>query len=274
MNKNILILGKGFIGTRLQKALNCRISGKMMYSFSDVEKEIKKHKPKVVINCIGYTGARNVDDCEKDKDLTLSANSFMPVMIAESCLRNKIKMVHISSGCIFHYDYKKDKPIKEDKIPDFFELFYSRSKMYSERALDILAKKYNILTVRIRIPLDNNNHPRNILSKLLRYRKNVIDIPNSVTYIPDFIKALKHLIKKDARGIYNIVNKGGLRYPQLLDVYKKYDPKFDYKVLSIKKFPLTRTNLVLSTKKLEKSGFKVRHIKDILDECVKGYLKS
>ena len=36
--------------------------------------------------------------------------------------RNNIRFVHISTGCMFH-----DK----DKAPDYFNLFYSRTKIYS-----------------------------------------------------------------------------------------------------------------------------------------------
>ncbi|MGE5196905.1 MAG: sugar nucleotide-binding protein, partial [Deltaproteobacteria bacterium] len=224
------------------------------------------------INCIGYTG-KNVDECELDKDKTLTANTFIPVILAESALRNKIKLVHISSGCIYRFDYSKDKPITEAKIPDFFDLFYSRSKIYTEMALEVLCNKFNILIARIRVPLDNRPHPKNILNKLIKYRESIIDLPNSITYIPDLLKALEHLIKIDARGIYNVVNKGGLRYPQLLDVYKKYVPGFEYKVTDLKKLNIVRTNLILSTSKLESSGFKMRNIKEVLEECVKNYLK-
>ena len=102
----------------------------------------------------------------------------------------------------------------------------------------------------------------------------MIDLPNSITYLPDFVKALKHLIRTDARGIYNLVNKGVLRYPELLDVYKKYVPEFKYKVISYKDLNLVRTNLILSTKKLENSGFKVRKISEVIEECVQGYVNS
>jgi biotin operon repressor len=44
--------------------------------------------------------------------------------------------------------------------------------------------------------------------------------------------------------------------------------------MDLKKLGLSRTNLLLSTSKLEKSGFKVRNINSILEECVKEYLKS
>ncbi len=273
MHNNILILGKGFIGQRLQKELTCRIDGSKINCFSDAEKLVKKYNPKIIINCIGIPGKRNVDDCELKKDATLLANSFVPVMLAEVALRNNIKLVHISSGCIFNFNYKVGLPLKEDCENYFFKLFHSRSKIYADRVLEMLAKNYNILIARIRIPLLNAKHPKNVLDKLLKYKK-VIDIPNSVTYIPDFVKAIKHLIKIDARGVYNVVNKGGLRYPDLMKVYQKYVPSFKLQTITLKKLGLVRTNLLLSTSKLEKSGFKVRNINSVLDECVKEYLKS
>jgi dTDP-4-dehydrorhamnose reductase len=271
MKHKILILGKGFIGRRLQEAFKCNISGRKIYSFKDAQEEIKKYNPKIIINCIGYIG-RNVDDCEKDLDKTLLTNTFIPIILAEVALRNKIKLVHISSGCIYNFDYAKDRPIKETKVPDFFDLFYSRSKIYSERALEILCRRFNILIVRARIPLDNQPHPKNLLTKLVNYKR-VINVANSVTYLPDFINALRHLIKINAKGIYNVVNKGSLRYPDLLDVYKKYVPDFKYKIIKFKELNLVRTNLLLSTQKLEKTGFKMRNIKEVLEECVKKYLK-
>lgn len=271
MDERILILGQGFIGSRLQEELNCAISDKKIYSYIDIEAELKKFKPKTIINCIGNVG-RNVDGCEKDLDKTLIANTFAPIILAEAALRNNIKLIHISTGCIYQYDYSKDKPINENKEPDFFELFYSRAKIYSELALDALSKKYPILIIRIRIPLDNRPHPSNLLTKLISYKK-IIDLPNSVTYLPDFIEALRHLDKINARGVYNVVNRGGLRYLALASLYKKYVPDFEYKVVDYKKLNMVRINLLLSTKKLENTGFKVRHIKEVLQECVENYLK-
>ena len=272
MNKKILIIGRGFIGSRLQEEFNCEASDRMMHSFSEAEEEVKKFNPQIIINSIGYTGARNVDDCELDKDMTLTANAFMPLILAEVAMRNNIKMVHISSGCIYHYDYSKDTPIDEEKTPDYFDLFYSRSKIYSEQPLKILSTKYPVLIARIRIPLDDRPSPKNILDKLIKYKK-VINIPNSITYIPDFIKALRHLIEINATGIYNVANKGALLYSELLDVYKKHFPDFNYEIIDYKELKLNRTNLILSVRKLEQSGFKMRDIKEVLEECVKERLK-
>ncbi|MDD4954248.1 MAG: sugar nucleotide-binding protein [Candidatus Omnitrophica bacterium] len=271
MNSKILVLGAGYIGQRIREAFDCNIWRERIVSFSSVQEAINKFKPGIIINCIGHSG-RNVDDCERDLDKTLCSNAFVPVMLAEAAIRNKIKLIHISSGCIYRFDYKKDRPLAERKIPDFFSLFYSRSKIYSERALEILSDKFNILIIRIRIPLDNRPHPKNLLDKLIHYKK-VIALANSVTYMPDFIRALRHLIRIDARGIYNVVNKGGLSYPDLMEIYRKYNPSFKYQVIDFKKLNIVRTNLLLSTKKLQQSGFTVRSTKEVLEECVEDYLK-
>ena len=271
MKDKILILGRGYLGNRLQEELDCEISNRKIYSFEDAEEECKRYNPDIIINCIGFVGD-NVDECEKNINNTLIANTFIPIILAEVCLRNNIRLIHIGSGCIYHYEYSKDPPIAEDKTPDFFELFYSRTKIYSDQALAVLSKKYPILITRIRVPLDNRPHPRNLLTKLIKYKR-IIDIPNSITYIPDFINALKHLIKINAKGIYNVVNKNSLKYPELTEVYKKYNPDFKYEVIDFKKLNAVRTNLILSTEKLEKSGFKVRDIHEVLEECVKEYIK-
>jgi hypothetical protein len=90
--------------------------------------------------------------------------------------------------------------------------------------------------------------------------------------MPDFINALSHLIKINAKGIYNVVNKNPLIYSELLEAYKKYVPDFKYEVIDFKKMNSVRTNLILSTEKLENTGFKVRDIHEVLEECVKGYI--
>ena len=273
MKGNILILGKGFIGARLAETFGCNISDRRIHSLTDVQAEIEKYQPEVIINCTGYGGKTNIDQCEQDKEKTLEANTFIPVLLAEAAVRNKIKLVHVSSGCIFHFNYSKDKPIVEDKEPDFFDLFYSRTKIYAEQILQAASKKANILIVRIRIPLDNRPHPKNILTKLIKYKK-VINLANSLTYIPDFITALKHLLAIDVQGIYHLVNKGGLCYPQLLDIYKKYVSDFEYQVIDYSQLNLVRTNLILSAEKLEKSGFKTKEIGAVLENCVREYVAA
>ena len=270
----ILVMGAdGFIGNRLRQEMKeAFFSNAKIYSLTDAEREIEKYKPDILINCIGYTGS-NVEDCELNKEKTLMCNTFIPLILAEVCLANNIKFVHISTGCLYQFDYYKDLEIEEEQIPDFLDLYYCRSKIYSETALSALLKQHPFLILRFRIPLDNRSHPKNLLNKLVMYKK-VIDLPNSITYIPDFINALKHLINIEANGIYNIVNKGGLKYPELMEIYKKYVPDFKYETITYGQLNLIRTNLILSVKKLENTGFVVRDIHEVLEEAVLGTLNK
>jgi dTDP-4-dehydrorhamnose reductase len=270
-NKDILVFGRGWIGSRISEYLSCDSSDKRIATYEDIQEEIDRYKPKALINCIGSFG-RNVDDCEINKTKTLTAHTVVPLLLAEACLRNNLKLVHISSGCMFNYTYGKDSPISEDRTPDFHNLYYSRTKEYTEAALNALGDSVNILIVRPRMPLDCVPHPRNLLDKLVNFRT-VIDLPNSVTYVPDFLAAIKHLLKIDATGIYNTVNYGGLKFQEILEEYRKYYPNHQYAITSQSELKMIRTNLILSTDKLEESGFEVRDIHDILYECVDEWVR-
>lgn len=272
MKNKILILGNGYIAGRLRKEWDCPIYDKKILNYQDAVNAFKKYKPRVLVNCIGHIGERNVDDCELDADKCLLANTMVPVWLSEVAFRNPVKLLHISSGCIYHYDYSTHKLITENDVPDYYNLFYSRTKIYAEGVLNSLSQRSDVLIVRIRVPLDIYPHPRNLLTKLIKY-KTIIDVPNSITYIPDFIRALEHLLKINAQGVFHVTNKGGLRYPELMDVYKKFVPDFKYEIIPLKDLKLERTNLLLSVRKLEKTGFTVRKIKDVLQECVEQYVK-
>jgi 3,5-epimerase/4-reductase len=266
----ILVFGKGWVGKRIADYLQCNSSDARINTYEDVQAEIDKYKPKVIINCLGHFG-KNVDDCEINKTKTLSSHTFVPLLLVEGCIRNNIKFVHLSSGCIFHYDYEKNKPLTEMDSPDFYNLYYSRTKIYTEAALYALKDSCNILQLRLRMPLDFIPHKRNLLDKLIEF-KSVIDIPNSVTYLPDFLDGMRHLIKTDATGIYNMVNYGGLRFRELLEIYRQYRPNHSYAIADVKELKIVRTNLILSTDKLEESGFQVRDIHDVLVECVEKWM--
>lgn len=269
---DILVFGQGWIGSRLTEDLKCNSTGRVITTYEDVQEEIDKFKPKAIINCIGHFG-KNVDECEINKTKTLFAHSFVPLLMAEAAIRNGIKLVHISSGCIYNYDYANPHPIAEDLPPDFYDLYYSRTKIYTEAALLSLKDSIDLLILRIRMPLDIIPHKRNLLSKLL-YFKSVIDLPNSVTYIPDFLEMVKHLMREGFEGVYNCVNYGGLRFRELLEEYRKYNPNHSYAIVDLKELKIVRTNLVLSTDKLEETGFQVRDIHEILPECVEAYVKN
>jgi 3,5-epimerase/4-reductase len=260
----ILIIGNGWIGNRLKDHFKADILNERVTNLNNLDKAISERKPEVLINCIAHTDLNG-----RDKEATLFSNSFVPLLAAEVCIKYKIRLVHLSSGCLFT---TTNWPITEEYLPNFFDLPYTRSKIYSESALSSMAKEFGFLILRIRLPLDNKPHPRNILTKLIKYKK-VIDEPNSITYIPDFMNAIDYLLKDYRTGVYNVVNDGVLRYPHLLEVYKQFKPDFKYEVIKIENLGVNRPSLILSNEKLcLESKWTARNINSVLEECVEDYI--
>lgn len=274
-----LIFGNGYIGNRFQEYFNnigeeSVIGQRRIDSIKDIHLELATYKPEVIINCIGKTGKPNVDWCELHKEETFFSNVTIPTLLAEVCHNTEIKMVHIGSGCIFEGTTELFKLFTEDSIPNFKGSFYSRTKIFSEK---ILSEYDNILQLRIRMPIDNRPNDRNLLTKLLKYNKVLGDIPNSITYLPDLMKASKELIDRKESGIFNIVNPGTVTHRELLEMYKWYvDPNFKLPKFipleELKKLTIAgRSNCVLSTNKLEQKGIEIRNVKIALKECLQDY---
>jgi len=209
---------------------------------------------------------------DKDVSYTMFVNASFPLLLAEAAIRNGLKLVHISSGYLFNSE-KKDQLFNEDEAPNYFDTLYSRSKMYSEAALFALRQSANILQVRINLPLDHVPHKSNLLSKLISY-KLVAEGEFCVTYIPDFLEALRHLIKNDCEGIYNVVNYGTISFREILEEYKTYNNRHGYAMSTLKELKLVRPTASLSPDKLAEAGYDIRDIHDAYKECVKKYIEE
>ena len=271
MDEKVLILGKGYLGTRLQEQFRCALSQRRVTSLADAERIIRYFRPDVLINCIGYHGTKNIDDCDRSPDRTIQANTIVPLLLGEAAIKSGIRLVHISSGCLFHYQSGQSH-IKEEASPDFFETLYARTKIYADLALTNLSKKYPILTLRIRLPLDDRPHPFNLLNKLLQFQS-VIDQPSSITYIPDFLNAMEHLIRIKATGVYNIINPGSISFINILKIYQKFVPGHRYRIITPEQLKNKRAIVLLSARKLIQSGFPIRPIQQVIEPCVQNYVQ-
>jgi dTDP-4-dehydrorhamnose reductase len=256
----ILLFGRhGYIGSKVQEYFKCGFG----CARSNFTQHIYDTKPDVVINATGYTGKTNVDDCEDNIALTVEANVGKPIAMAEASQKVGAKFIHISSGCIFE-GYNKEWT--EDDKPNFKDLIYTRTKIACDEYLQQMS---NTLILRIRLPLDHEPHRKNILTKVLKF-KDVHATPNSVTYLPDFMGMIKHLIYIDAYGIFNCVQRGALTFKWLLEVYGSESQKLaPYSELKQK-----RSNIIMSTKKLESTGYGVMPIQHVLLECCANYKKE
>jgi len=268
-----LIFGDGYLGNKLNDFLDHSIISKVhIKSVDDVKKEIIKYNPEFVINSVGKVGKPNVDWCETHKSETLFANVIVPALMVEACQELNKKMVHLGTGCIYSGD-NNGKGFSEEDEPNFDGSFYSRSKQMAEKIL----KEFNVLQIRLRMPVDSVPNKRNLITKILKFDK-IINIPNSVTIIDDFLIAAKKLMDKNVTGIFNVVNQGPETHKELLEIYNKYSPvKKKFELIpekELKNITLAgRSNCVLSTKKLESFGIHLTETKRALKECVKKYVE-
>lgn len=277
--KNILVLGKGFISSSLpfeNKHID-KVDPDRLFIRKNI---IDKYKPDIIINCIGRTGSPNVDWCEEHKSETAEANVALPINLAIEAEKSNIHLIHLGSGCIFYgrspHAYKtgqKDNPIadpgwKEDDFANPLS-FYSKTKYSCDLAL---GQFKNVCTLRLRMPVSGSNNPRNLLSKIINYKK-VVEENNSITFIDDLVNAIRWVSDKGKTGIYHIASPEPLKHSVFLEEYKKYVPNHSYE--SISSYELNeltiapRSNCILNVDKVIKEGFVFLDT----DACARAYVK-
>jgi 3,5-epimerase/4-reductase len=269
------IFGAGYLGERISQRFEYHLSRINVLYPQPLRECLDRNKPDVVINCVGKTGRPNIDWCETHHEETDQSNIDAAVQLAEECSKRGIYFVHISSGCIYQGD-NGGKGFNEEDEPNFSGSYYSRSKAQAEKKL----KDYPCLQLRIRMPIDEFPHERNLIGKLLSYKK-VIDIPNSMTTIPHMLGALEQLILKQRLGIYNLTNPGVTTAFEVMSMYRDIvDPNYQPVLMSpdeLDKATLgKRSNCILNADKLKNEGIILPEIHDGVRECLikyKEYLK-
>jgi dTDP-4-dehydrorhamnose reductase len=238
-----------------------------------VESQLADYKPDVVVNCAGKTGRPNIDWCEltpENMRLTEYANTYGPVVLYDACRRAGVKLVHISSGCLWGHG----EDVREDDDPAPVS-YYSETKARGDELLG--GNDSEAIIVRIRMPIDGVPNCRNLITKLAGY-PSVLSVSNSVTVIEDLVKAIRHLVEIDARGIYNVVNTGPLTGRDVIESYMRHvDPAHECEIIDEEEFvrrgltKAERSNCTLSNRKLAESGFEMPAAAERLEACMRAY---
>ena len=237
MNK-VIVLGNGYIGKKLYSYLTSTMTDfdvvtMSKYHYSDpallnqdlvnsLKPEFNFCEQKWLINCVGYTGKPNVDACESNKQTCWDLNVTFPTILADFCLQSNIKVINISSGCI----YDGTKIYSEEDDPNFGisngdSSWYSKTKHAAELCLSAYP---NVYTLRIRMPICNDfNSGKNYLAKLLKYN-NLLQETNSKTVIEDLAHVVNRLIniRTVPTGIYNCVNPEPLSTKEVTEILDKH----------------------------------------------------
>jgi dTDP-4-dehydrorhamnose reductase len=259
--KKILILGKGYVGNNLFESTSLSNSEYVIHSketldytnLSILNKFLLNNNITHVVNCFGFTGRPNVDECESRKEECWQLNVMLPLSVSKLCESLKVQYIHISSGCIYTGYYKE---YTENDMPNFGMFndssFYSKSKHAFE-----MWNNYGC-TIRVRMPFCNELSDRSYLTKILKY-DNLINFKNSKTYIPDLCRFVNYIIDSDIQcndiGVINFVNPSAKNTTEVVEALTAHDlVNPNWKFVDVEELNLAapRSNCVLAIDKLKK----------------------
>ncbi len=284
---HVLILGKGFLGTRIHKYLNNHDgTSSEIYSRKELDynhfptlynkmQSITSSQPNydVVINASGYTGIPNIDAAEDNREACWNCNVTTPLNIYDACLNRQIPMIQISSGCIYS---GYDKEYTELDTPNFGMFnsessFYSKTKHVAEMMLHEPVPMLGWL-FRIRMPFCGENIPRNYFTKILGY-DDLITMRNSVTGVGDFCHFIYKFIRgKYPTGAYNVVNEGSIDARNIVKIMEKHglvNPNHRFIPVELLQTKAKRSNCILSTDKIKVLGLQLPSVRESVEKAVK-----
>jgi dTDP-4-dehydrorhamnose reductase len=230
---------------------------------------LRRERPAFLINAAGYTGKPNVDACELHKAECLFGNVVLPGFIAQVCAEAGVPWGHVSSGCIYNGARPDGSGFHEEDTPNFtFRSnhcsFYSGSKALGE---EVLAGTASVYLWRLRIPFNEVEHPRNYLTKLMRYER-LLDAANSISQLDEFAAATFACWEQRVPfGTYNVTNPGAITTREIVELIRrsgvctkefKFFASEDEFMRVAAKTP--RSNCIMDSSKLAAAGIRLTEI--------------
>jgi len=266
-----LIVGKGKVSEIISKERDvilsrndCDISKK-----DDLSVVINKILPDVIINCAAKT---NLEYCQENKSEAFYSNTLGVLNLVDICSGYGIKLVHISSGCLFDgNDF-----LSEENTHHTPAVWYTWTKSWADKIIENYGYE-NYLILRPRQLISKTPHPTNMITKFSKMGKiGAIREDNSLTCIEDFSEMIDHLITKEETGIFNCSNTGTVTpYDIACRIRDTISPNLEvyeqsYESL-LNNLPNRRVNTILSCDKLIETGYNPRSASDALEWCLKNY---
>jgi len=205
------------LGTDLTRVLGMtkEVVGTDIGDFDITEKEatveaVSSIRPELLVNAAAFT---QVDQCEKEEEKAVAVNGEGVRNLALACLKNKVKMVQISTDYIF--DGEKRTPYREEDLPNPLSV-YGRSKLFGERHLQELLDRYLI----VRAAWLYGAHGPNFVKTIMRLAREkeelkvVDDQWGTPTYTFHLARAIDALIETGEDGVFNVTNRGSCNWHQ------------------------------------------------------------
>jgi 3,5-epimerase/4-reductase len=294
---NLLVYGhKGWIGTQFISLLQ---TNNEKYTLAEARvddtlnllKELDTIKPTHVISFIGRTHGTigdkeytTIDYLEQPGKLVenIKDNLFSPVSLALACKERNIHYTYLGTGCIFTYINEENgndnavKGFEEEDLPNFFGSGYSIVKGFTDRLMHQLED--TVLNLRIRMPIVEEDCPRNFITKITNYKK-ICSVPNSMSVLPELLPIALKMLKAGKTGTVNLTNPGVISHNEILEMYKEYvEPTFTWENFTVEEqreiLACERSNNLLDTTLLQSFAPEIRPIKEAVRELLQKYTSN
>lgn len=116
-------------------------------------------------------------------------------------------------------------PFQETDPANFSASFYSYTK---SRVEDMLRSYPATLILRLRMPVSDDLHPRNFVTKITQYAR-VVNIPNSNSILHDLLPLAIAMAEHAETGVVNFTNPGAISHNEVLALYREIvDPGYTW----------------------------------------------
>ena len=204
MNKKIVITGGsgrfGLILKKIHTKHSLLFPNKNILNildYSNIEKYLKKTKPKILIHLAGLSRPMKIHDTEIVKSINL--NIIGTSNITKACAENNIKLIYFSTNYV--YPGKKGNYSEKDSLLPVNS--YAWSKLGGEAAVHLYK---NSLILRV-----------SMTEKPFVHKEAFVNVKNSFIYQEAVAKILFKLL--DKKGVINIGGKNQYIYTLLLFCY-------------------------------------------------------
>jgi len=207
-----VVLGStGYLGTQLLKHIPNSIGCDAR--LEDIRKHLAFLKPKYVVSAAGISGKPTIDWCETHEDKTVHVNFTLQLHLIQICKELDIKLVILGSGSI----YDGDQFYTEVDQPNSDASVYAKTRIMLE---EVIRKVYpdDVLYLRVSYPVTGDGHEKCLIEKLKKNAKNIHDLKLSITCVPSLFPLIPTLVKNNATGILNFVNRGSISLPEILNM--------------------------------------------------------
>jgi dTDP-4-dehydrorhamnose reductase len=234
LKKKILILGStGLIGHQIHHLLsrdskyeiidiayrNKLHAGTLLLDIMDekvLNSEIIRLEPDYVINCVGTL----IKESASDPELAIYTNSILPHKLKNICNSLSIKLMHMSTDCVF--SGKNKEPYREADLKDGLDV-YAKTKAIGEIIED------NHLTIRTSVIGPELKKDGEQLFNWFMSEKGEIEgfsdaIWSGVTSL-ELAKGVNWAIENDICGLYQLTNGLPISKNEVLKLFKKYTNK-------------------------------------------------